>query len=284
MVLLNNFKSDAESIYNSIDFKKADFAFINRNTRSSLIPSDTACFNDSGFDSGSFKRDIMASMREENESLMNSFFDKINSQPKTSGTQNSSNTPKLSNSSNNSKQFNNLIDKKLRYNNHMMLFNTHIERKTTPPSLFFNRFPAPFLADDESFLKKYNDIIENLQINIMKLINSHLKIKVDSVCGELDKIITENEYDTEYVNEAYTIAQKARENEFKKASDKCDNAEVIKFKVKTNQSQEPYRKRNYNSNSRNYSGTGFNNLQSGKNSSKSTARHFNNTNNSDYGD
>jgi len=68
------------------------------------------------------------------------------------------------------------------------LFGKHISRGTTPPALFFDKFPAPYLPKNKSFVEKYNDIVMNTQKQIMELCVSTLSNRLSDIDAELAKI------------------------------------------------------------------------------------------------
>ena len=45
--------------------------------------------------------------------------------------------------------------------------NLHKDNKSTPASLFFNRFPEPFFGHDIEFIQAYNKRIVEFQTNVM---------------------------------------------------------------------------------------------------------------------
>ena len=62
-----------------------------------------------------------------------------------------------------------LMNKELRYKHHLRIIEAHrskkdangLPMKSTPASLFFNRFSRPFLSDDLVYVEEYNKLIEN---------------------------------------------------------------------------------------------------------------------------
>jgi len=46
-----------------------------------------------------------------------------------------------------------LMNKLARYKNHLDIFKLHLAKESTPASLFYSNFPAPFLSDDEVFVE-----------------------------------------------------------------------------------------------------------------------------------
>ena len=74
-----------------------------------------------------------------------------------------------------------MINKKLRFENHKIINEIHTANKSTPSSLFYNRFPIPFFADDEDFVSKQNKIIERYQTDTLDLIKQVLDEKITSI-------------------------------------------------------------------------------------------------------
>ena len=50
---------------------------------------------------------------------------------------------------------------------HINIMNLHKDNKSTPASLFFNRFPEPFFGHDIEFIQAYNKRIVEFQTNVM---------------------------------------------------------------------------------------------------------------------
>jgi len=61
--------------------------------------------------------------------------------------------------------------KKAKNENHIKMFQLHLQNNTVPPSYLWNRFPRPFLPYDESFVNKYNELIQDFQVKAMNLSN-----------------------------------------------------------------------------------------------------------------
>lgn len=60
--------------------------------------------------------------------------------------------------------FNNIkrkLIKKSYYLNHINQFKSHLENNTVPKELLYTKFPIPFLWDDEEFVKKHNQLIQD---------------------------------------------------------------------------------------------------------------------------
>jgi hypothetical protein len=65
----------------------------------------------------------------------------------------------------------------------------HIDAKTTPASLFFNRFPQPFYAHDNDFVEKYNKRIIEFQTNVMNDIIEFSQSKIVKYENDLNSHI-----------------------------------------------------------------------------------------------
>ena len=74
-----------------------------------------------------------------------------------------------------------LINRKLRYENHIAINQVHLSNKSTPNSLFYNRFPLPFFNEDESFVNKQNKLIERYQVDTLELIKEHLNLRLEDI-------------------------------------------------------------------------------------------------------
>lgn len=61
-----------------------------------------------------------------------------------------------------------LFEKKIRYNNHINNFKTHLENNTTPAALFYCRFPNPLLWSNPEFVKMHNARVKAVQEQFIK--------------------------------------------------------------------------------------------------------------------
>ena len=82
----------------------------------------------------------------------------------------------------------NKYNKNIRYKHHIDTLTEHIKYKTSPPTLFFNRFPTPMLHDDSNFINEYNNLIQDFQKNTMNLIINTLKNRIEHNNTELINI------------------------------------------------------------------------------------------------
>ena len=89
-------------------------------------------------------------------------------------------------------KFNNRLkesfNKKIWLEHQIGLFQKQLDNGSTPPSLFYSKFPEPYLNTDENFVKEYNLIIEQTQRSIIKLCISSLINKVEKVRQEITSI------------------------------------------------------------------------------------------------
>ncbi len=75
----------------------------------------------------------------------------------------------------------NVVKKIVRFENHIRILDIHQskENPTTPPSLFFQKFPEPFLPEVEDFVKEYNEEIRAFQGKIINLNRKYLNLGID---------------------------------------------------------------------------------------------------------
>jgi hypothetical protein len=78
-----------------------------------------------------------------------------------------------------------IFKKILKMDNNLNIIRTHINNKTTPKSLNHQNFPKPFLWHNESYIAKYNVLIEKFQNEIMlfnlKEIENNKLIALDKI-------------------------------------------------------------------------------------------------------
>lgn len=87
-----------------------------------------------------------------------------------------------------------LLNKELRYDNHLFIFNT----SSTPSSLAYDKFPKPFFEEDQEFLKEQNKIIEEYQEKTINLIKQNLEKRIEDlkskISEEKDSLINKSFY------------------------------------------------------------------------------------------
>ncbi len=86
-----------------------------------------------------------------------------------------------------------IYNKKIRFNRHISNFEFHLNNNpiTSPKSLFYYKFPWPMFKDNDEFINKYYDIIEDAQKKIMNLNLEELKKRNQVLDVDLDKLKTE---------------------------------------------------------------------------------------------
>ncbi|CAF0977643.1 unnamed protein product [Brachionus calyciflorus] len=118
------------------------------------------------------------------------------------------------------------------------LFGKHLTRGTTPPALFYNKFPAPYLPKNEKFVEKYNSIIESTQKQILELCVSTLSEKLEEIDHEISNIKKDLDvyFEKDELNIKFDVIEKKEECFLKprmnKSIKKFNNIFVKKFEVK----------------------------------------------------
>lgn len=84
-------------------------------------------------------------------------------------------------------------NKRIRYQNHIDNFKIHLSNQplTTHSSLFYHRFPWPMIRDDDDYIKKYYDIIEDTQKKIMELNVDYFEEKIAKIDQDINVIKAE---------------------------------------------------------------------------------------------
>ena len=139
--------------------------------------------------------------------LMNLTVNRISSQTLINDTTKEDNSSKSSQTNNNSTsknetkmdedfgvmrtQIKNLLNKKQWKEHHVSSFNSFLKAKKVPPSVFYRRFPDPFLHDDALFINEYNDMINDFQQKYMNLCLNHLNRQIESIDDSINKMKSE---------------------------------------------------------------------------------------------
>ena len=71
-----------------------------------------------------------------------------------------------------------ILNKKERFENHISIYKTHLEKETTTASLFYSYFRRPFLWDDPYYVTMHNERIRKWQIQQMKQDIDYLNEKI----------------------------------------------------------------------------------------------------------
>ncbi len=166
------------------------------------------------------------------------------------GAQSENNVPDLSNNQIVLK-LKNLLQSKITKENHLENNLIHLEKHTTPPSLFFNRMPVPFLKDNHSFIEAYNEQCFKFQEDTLNLTNNHLYLEIDRINIEITTL--SNKYNNiitnEIIKETTDKTKLAMFNQLKENTAKTASKISIPFKVVSGFSPkkdtEPYRQNNY---------------------------------------
>jgi hypothetical protein len=86
------------------------------------------------------------------------------------------------------KKLNKLFEKKIRYNNHINNFKTHLENNSTPAALFYCRFPNPLLWSNPEFVKMHNARVKAVQEQFIKQDIEFLEKEISSINDEIVNI------------------------------------------------------------------------------------------------
>jgi hypothetical protein len=137
-----------------------------------------------------------------------------------------------------------LFDTKLRYKNHISIFKSHLNQKTTPAALFFIRFPRPFLCDDEEYVKRHNSRIRKWQEQAMREDIEYLEEKIAEIDTEILNYKDDEELFSrgadEVLNEMEKLVGDSLKAGFDKASEKVLRIVAKEYVVKPRKSnQEP---------------------------------------------
>ena len=133
------------------------------------------------------------------------------------------------------------FNKKLRYNFHVNQFEKHLQNSTCPQSLNYDRFPIPFLQDDENFVNKYNQLIETFQRDTMALCIESLRERVDKIDSYLLEVKDKLKDSEANIEQKFENIEKSvntsLEKFFKHKEYKYRHTSLNKFKVKTTNSE-----------------------------------------------
>ena len=118
------------------------------------------------------------------------------------------------------------LEKKLVNENHINNFKLYIDKKTAPPSLFFDKFPAPFLPCDSSYVESFNKLIFDFQTAAMNLAIKSCTSKLVSIKSNLEKF--RKKYSTvsnikTLITDAENQVSKNCEDRFRKSASKINS-------------------------------------------------------------
>ena len=134
------------------------------------------------------------------------------------------------------------FQKLLKYENHIRIFDTHLQQKTCPGNLVWKFFPEPFLPADEEYVDAYNTLISDFQINVMKLSGDFCKKRITNITDELSKM-TEHFSNITDISSRVELIKKEVSNTLKQKMDNKFNA-ILSLKpqfynVKQNNTHKP---------------------------------------------
>lgn len=92
----------------------------------------------------------------------------------------------------------NLYNKKLRFEHHQKIFETHLNNKTTPRTLNHTNFPIPFLQDDEKWINSYNELIEKIQVQILEFNQKMINDRISELNEEIGQIKIKMQNNSDY--------------------------------------------------------------------------------------
>lgn len=113
--------------------------------------------------------------------------------------------------------------KLIKYENHVRIFDTHLEQGTCPGNLVWKCFPEPFLPSDPDYINAYNKLIVDFQKNDMNLSKNHCVKRIDMITEELSNM-TERFNDISDVSSRVENIKKDVSNSLKQKMDNKFNA------------------------------------------------------------
>ena len=133
------------------------------------------------------------------------------------------------------------INKLLRYESHLKINKIHTDAKTTPKSLFYERFPSPFFQEDPEFIDSYNIIIEKAQNEIMNLIKETLESRISKTKSKIQEYKDDSLNLTKYsefdpqdiINSIYKTEERSLLDTFIKNKSKAERCIAKPFEPKT---------------------------------------------------
>ena len=203
------------------------------------------------------------------------------------------------------------LGKKLVNINHISNFKLFLENKTAPPSLFFDKFPQPFLPCDPNYISEFNSLIVTFQIgaielgirscttkltsiesNISAFANKyHLNENIKTVIADLEEVVANNHKEqflrsvtkiNSYQARGYLVKPrtKSANNSFssQKSSNQTSNFKKRKLEFHDETVQQPQNHHNNYVNNNNYANNNTNNRSRYQNGNYNQSRNQNNRN------
>ena len=146
----------------------------------------------------------------------------------------------------------NCFNKIKRYENHIKLFESHLENGSSTPKLFYNKFPVPFLADDEDFVDQYNDLIKEFQVRAMLLSKEFLLKRIEKNENKIrgkKQILKEKNDDNSVDAHIKTLENKVDkdlEKYFELKNEQFNRITIQKYQVKNNKNKSKNQNNNPN--------------------------------------
>ena len=181
-----------------------------------------------------------------------------------------------------------LYNKRIKGESHILNLRLHIKKGSTPKSLFFGNFPAPFFKDDEHFIESHNKIIEKAQQAMMDLIIETQEKKIDLIDEELKRIKEELRLNGSYESvdldkvfrESKLINEKRLFGFLQSAKTKAEKCESRPYSVE--QFEHYFSQKSVNKKSNKKNSVSFDESSISATSSSSKNTHFSNRNNLKY--
>ena len=123
----------------------------------------------------------------------------------------------------------------IKNNNHIKILKTHLDNKTTPASLSFQRFPKPYRPYSQNYVDKSNEILSKCQEDLIKLgiedleqenslLNNDVKVFKDILKHHVSNI-------NDISNNLFKKQEEILKDSMKKAHDKCLKSKSIPYSL-----------------------------------------------------
>jgi hypothetical protein len=216
-----------------------------------------------------------------------------------SNNNNNNKTSNMPNSFNNAYNlFKNDYTTILKNENHIRLFQSHLDNGTCPSNLMWQNFPEPFLPTDVSYIEGYNKLISNFQIEAMKFSQECCAKKIDVSSSKIVKLIEHYNDEPDIENKSAAIKSEISDKLKKDFDNKHSSItkltprlllvktfqDTLNVPTTTNSNNNNNKNRNRspsrNNRGRNKSRSSNQNNNSSNNNSKNSNRNTNNSDNS----
>ena len=177
----------------------------------------------------------------------------------------------------------------IRNDNHIKILQTHLDNRTTPASLSFQRFPKPYRPFSQNFVDKSNEIYSKCQVDLLKLgiedlqqensiLNNDVKVFKDILKHHVPNI-------NDISNSLFKKQEELQKDSMKKAHDRCLKSKSTPFSVakkssfSNNKIDKNKSKKNLSANKTTNNNDRSNNSSNKPNSNTNTTSYSNNYNN-----